>query len=106
MTKKNVVTVTIQGAEYTLRTETSPEHTLAVAAYVDGVISEIAESKSAEDRGENTRSAPPKFLQNRHGCKGSREHFQAQQESGICDVQSCASRFYTDFAALKTERLG
>ena len=44
MTKKNVVTVTIQGAEYTLRTETSPEHTLAVAAYVDNVISETMES--------------------------------------------------------------
>lgn len=44
MTKKNVVTVTIQGAEYTLRTETSPEHTRAVAQYVDDVISETMES--------------------------------------------------------------
>ncbi len=44
MTKKNVVTVTIQGAEYTLRTETSPEHTRAVAEYVDNVISETMES--------------------------------------------------------------
>ena len=44
MTKKNVVSVTIQGAEYTLRTETSPEHTRAVAEYVDSVISETMES--------------------------------------------------------------
>ena len=44
MTKKNVVTVTIQGAEYTLRTETSPEQTRAVAAYVDQVISDTMES--------------------------------------------------------------
>ncbi len=42
--KKNVVNVTIQGAEYTLRTETSPEHVRAVAAYVDQVINETMES--------------------------------------------------------------
>jgi cell division protein ZapA (FtsZ GTPase activity inhibitor) len=44
MTKKNVVNVTIQGAEYTLRTETSPEHARAVAEYVDQVIGETMES--------------------------------------------------------------
>ena len=44
MTKKNVVTVTIQGAEYTLRTETSPDHTRAIAEYVDQVIGETMES--------------------------------------------------------------
>jgi cell division protein ZapA len=44
MTKKNVVTVTIQGAEYTLRTETSPDHTRAIAEYVDLVIGETMES--------------------------------------------------------------
>jgi cell division protein ZapA (FtsZ GTPase activity inhibitor) len=44
MTKKNVVNVTIQGAEYTLRTETSPEHARAVAGYVDQVIGETMES--------------------------------------------------------------
>ena len=44
MTKKNVVNVTIQGAEYTLRTETSPEHTRAVAEYVDQIIGETMES--------------------------------------------------------------
>jgi cell division protein ZapA len=44
MTKKNVVNVTIQGAEYTLRTETPPERARAVAAYVDQVINETVES--------------------------------------------------------------
>ena len=42
--KKNVVTVTILGGEYTLRTETSPEHAKAVAAYVDKAITETMES--------------------------------------------------------------
>ena len=42
--KMNVVSVTIQGAEYTLRTETSPEHAKAVAAYVDQVIDETLSS--------------------------------------------------------------
>ena len=42
--KKNVVTVSILGGEYTLRTETSPEHAKAVAAYVDQVITETMES--------------------------------------------------------------
>lgn len=44
MTKKNVVNVTIQGAEYTLRTETSPEHARAIAEYVDQIIGETMES--------------------------------------------------------------
>jgi cell division protein ZapA len=39
-TRKNVVKVTILGGEYTLRTETSPEHARAVAAYVDEAISD------------------------------------------------------------------
>ncbi|MEO8577395.1 MAG: cell division protein ZapA [Gemmatimonadales bacterium] len=43
-TKKNVVTVTILGGEYTLRTETSPERARAVAAYVDEVITETMET--------------------------------------------------------------
>ncbi len=38
--RKNVVKVNILGGEYTLRTETTPEHAQAVAAYVDDVISE------------------------------------------------------------------
>ena len=44
MTKKNVISVTIQGAEYTLRTETPPERARAVAEYVDQVITETMES--------------------------------------------------------------
>ncbi len=43
-TRKNVVKVTIQGGEYSLRTETSPEHALAVASYVDQVITDTLES--------------------------------------------------------------
>ncbi len=42
--KKNVVKVMILGGEYTLRTETSPEHAMEVAAYVDNAISETMES--------------------------------------------------------------
>lgn len=41
MTRKNVVKVTIVGEEYTLRSEASPEHTQAVAAYVDQAIRKI-----------------------------------------------------------------
>ena len=44
MSKKNVVNVTIQGAEYTLRTETDPGHVRDVAAYVDQVINDVIES--------------------------------------------------------------
>jgi cell division protein ZapA len=39
-TRKNVVKVNILGGEYTLRTETTPEHVRAVAAYVDETISD------------------------------------------------------------------
>lgn len=45
-TRKNVVNVTIQGAEYTLRTETSPEQAVAIAAYVDRVITDMMASGS------------------------------------------------------------
>lgn len=44
--RKTVVNVTILGGEYTLRTETSPEHATAVAAYVDKAITETMESGS------------------------------------------------------------
>jgi cell division protein ZapA len=44
MSRKNVVNVTIQGAEYTLRTETSPDHAREIAAYVDQVIGETMDS--------------------------------------------------------------
>ena len=39
--KKNVVKVTIVGEEYSLRSEATPEHTQAVAAYVDQSIRKI-----------------------------------------------------------------
>ena len=39
--KKSVVKVSIVGEEYTLRTDVSPEHTQAVAAYVDQAIRKI-----------------------------------------------------------------
>ena len=42
--RKNVVSVSILGSEYTLRTETSPEHARAVAEYVDNLITETMES--------------------------------------------------------------
>ena len=38
--KKNVVKVTIQGGEYSLRTETAPERAMAVAAYLDEAITD------------------------------------------------------------------
>jgi cell division protein ZapA len=41
MTKKNVVKVSIVGEEYTLRSEATPEHAQAVAAYVDQAIRKI-----------------------------------------------------------------
>lgn len=44
MTKKNVVNVTIQGVEYSLRTETPPDHVRTIADYVDQVIGETMES--------------------------------------------------------------
>jgi cell division protein ZapA len=43
-TRKNVVKVNILGGEYTLRTETTPEHARAVAAYVDEAISDTMQS--------------------------------------------------------------
>jgi cell division protein ZapA len=43
-TRKNVVKVNILGGEYTLRTETSPEHARAVAAYVDDALTETMHS--------------------------------------------------------------
>ncbi len=47
-TKKNVVKVNILGGEYTIRTETTPEHTRAVAAYVDDAISETMQGPMVE----------------------------------------------------------
>ena len=39
--KKNVVRVSIVGEEYSIRSDSSPEHTQAVAAYVDQAIRSI-----------------------------------------------------------------
>lgn len=39
--RKNVVKVSILGGEYTLRTESTPEQAMAIAAYVDDAISEL-----------------------------------------------------------------
>jgi cell division protein ZapA len=38
---KQVVRVTIVGEEYSIRSEATPEHTRAVAAYVDGAIRRV-----------------------------------------------------------------
>jgi cell division protein ZapA (FtsZ GTPase activity inhibitor) len=46
--RKNVVKVNILGGEYTLRTETSPEHAKAVAAYVDEAITETMSGPMVE----------------------------------------------------------
>jgi cell division protein ZapA len=45
-TKKNLVRVTIQNEEYAIRSDVSPEHTRAVAAYLDGAIRRVLETGS------------------------------------------------------------
>ncbi len=44
MNKKSSVRVTIVGEEYTIRSDESPEHTRAVARYVDDVIRSLMNS--------------------------------------------------------------
>ncbi|HEX5438581.1 MAG TPA: cell division protein ZapA [Gemmatimonadaceae bacterium] len=44
MTKRNAVRVTIVGEEYTIRSDTSPEHTRAVANYLDRTIRAVMDS--------------------------------------------------------------
>jgi cell division protein ZapA len=44
MNKKSSVRVTIVGEEYTIRSDESPEHTRAVARYVDEVIRSLMSS--------------------------------------------------------------
>ena len=44
--KRNVVKVSIVGDEYTIRSDESPAHTLAVARYLDDVIKSVLESHS------------------------------------------------------------
>lgn len=52
--KRNAVKVTIVGDEYTLRSDESPEHTRAVAEYLDTVIRGIL---SAHSRIETNKAA-------------------------------------------------
>ena len=44
MNKKSSVRVTIVGEEYTIRSDESPEHTRAVAKYVDEIIRSLMNS--------------------------------------------------------------
>ena len=44
MNKKSSVRVTIVGEEYTIRSDESPEHTRAVARYVDEIIRSLMNS--------------------------------------------------------------
>jgi cell division protein ZapA len=46
-TTKQVVRVTIVGEEYSIRSEATPEHTRAVAAYVDDAIRRVLNSGGA-----------------------------------------------------------
>jgi cell division protein ZapA (FtsZ GTPase activity inhibitor) len=46
MTKTNVVKVSILGAEFTLRTETTPDQARAIAAYVDDAINDIMQGSA------------------------------------------------------------
>ena len=45
-TKKNLVRVTILNDEYAIRSDVSPEHTRAVAAYLERAIKRVLESGS------------------------------------------------------------
>lgn len=45
-TKKNLVRVTILNEEYAIRSDESPEHTKAVAAYLDEAIRRVIDSGS------------------------------------------------------------
>jgi len=73
--RKNVVNVTIQGADYALRTETSPEHTRAVAEYVDRLISETMDSGGA--RIESHKAAILAALRIAGDLFDAREHSEA-----------------------------
>lgn len=44
--KKNVVRVSILNEEYTIRSDAAPEHTRAVAAYVDSTIRRVLDTGS------------------------------------------------------------
>ena len=50
-TKKNVVRVTIMNEEYAIRSDTSPEHTRQVAAYLDDAIRRVVDSGTVVETG-------------------------------------------------------
>ena len=45
-TKKNLVRITIQNEEYAIRSDASPEHTRAVAQYLDDAIQRVLDTGS------------------------------------------------------------
>lgn len=48
--KKSTVKVTIGGEEYSIRSDTPPEHTRAVAAYVDRVLKGLQSGAASAER--------------------------------------------------------
>ena len=75
-TKKHVVRVTILNEEYSIRSDAAPEHTRAVAAYVDTTIRRVLETGSVV---ETNRAAILAALQ----IAG--ELFEARGESDITE---------------------
>ena len=55
--KKNVVRVTILNEEYAIRSDVSPEHTRAVAAYLEAAIRRVLESGSVVETNRATMLA-------------------------------------------------
>lgn len=74
--KKNLVRVTIQNEEYAIRSDVSPEHTRAVAQYLDAAIKRVLDTGSVV---ESNRAAILAALQ----ITG--ELFEARQESDITE---------------------
>jgi cell division protein ZapA len=56
-TKKNLVRVTILNEEYAIRSDVSPEHTRAVAAYLEDAIRRVLESGSVVESNRATMLA-------------------------------------------------
>jgi cell division protein ZapA len=76
--KRNTVKVTIIGDEYTLRSDESPEHTRAVAEYLDAIIRDIL---SAHSRIETNKAAILAALQITDELLREREAAQRLDES-------------------------
>lgn len=75
-TKRNLVRVTIQNEEYAIRSDVSPEHTRAVAQYLDDAIQRVLDTGSVV---EGNRAAILAALQ----ITG--ELFEARQGSDITE---------------------